>query len=181
MQQAVAAGSDTNQVPWTPGVFDPPPSGVAPWGVWIPRIGVQASLRELGLEPDGQLEVPDRAEIAGWYTGGPRPGETGPAVIAGHVDWRTGPAVFARLAELRVDDLVHVVYRSGFVTTWRVTGVEQHAKDRFPTDRVYGNLAAPGLRLITCGGDFDRAERSYEDNVIVFAEPYATWAYDPEA
>lgn len=162
-------------------MFEPPPSDVAPWGIWVPRIGVEASLRELGLEPDGQLEVPDRAEVAGWYIGGPRPGETGPAVIAGHVDSRTGPAVFARLGELRVDDLVHVVYRSGFVTTWRVTGIEQHAKDRFPTDRVYGNLEGPGLRLITCGGDFDRSERSYEDNVIVFAEPYATWAYDPGA
>lgn len=162
-------------------MFEPPPSDVAPWGIWIPRIGVEASLRELGLEPDGQLEVPDRAEIAGWYIGGPRPGETGPSVVAGHVDSRTGPAVFARLSELRVNDLVHVVYRSGFVTTWRVTGVEQHPKDRFPTDRVYGNLEGPGLRLITCGGDFDRSERSYEDNVIVFAEPHATWAYDPEA
>lgn len=149
--------------------------------MWIPRIDVEASLRELGLERDGQLEVPERAEVAGWYVGGPRPGEAGPSVIAGHVDSRTGPAVFARLAEVQVDDLVHVVYRSGFVTTWRVTGVEQHPKDRFPTDRVYGELAGPGLRLVTCGGDFDRSSGHYDDNVVVFAEPYATWSYDPEA
>lgn len=180
MQQAAGSG-DAGEVPWTPGVFEPPPSDVAPWGVWIPEIGVEASLRELGLEENGELEVPRRAEVAGWYVGGPRPGETGPSVIAGHVDSRTGPAVFARLRELGTDDLVHVVYRSGFVTTWRVVAVEQYAKDRFPTDRVYGNLAGPGLRLITCGGDFDRSAGSYDDNVVVYAEPYATWSYDPEA
>lgn len=176
-----SSGSAPAPVPWTPGVFEAPPDEVAPWGVWIPRIDVEAPLRELGLEADGSLEVPDRFDIAGWYVGGPRPGETGPSVITGHVDSRSGAAVFARLRELRTDDLVHVVYRSGFVTTWRVTLVEQHAKGRFPTDRVYGELTGPGLRLITCGGSFDRASGHYVDNVVVFAEPYATWSYDPSA
>jgi hypothetical protein len=167
------------EVPWTPGVWEPPPADVEPWGVWIPRIDVSATLGELGLEADGRLQVPDDVRVAGWYVGGPRPGEVGPAVVAGHVDSRSGPAVFARLRELREGDVAHVVYRDGFVATFRIGAVRRYGKDAFPTAAVYGDTPGPTLRLITCGGDFDRSAGSYRDNVVAFGEILGTWRYDP--
>ncbi|MBW3659948.1 MAG: sortase, partial [Actinobacteria bacterium] len=133
MASAASSSDAGGEVPWTPGVVQPPPADGDPWGVWIPRLGVEASLAGLGLDDRGALDVPDRPEIAGWYVGGPRPGEVGPTVVAGHVDSRTGPAVFARLHELREGDVAHLVYRDGFVVTYRVRGVERYDKDAFPT------------------------------------------------
>jgi hypothetical protein len=174
-----AAGTAAGSPPWTPGVWEAPPADVEPWGVWIPRLGVSATLTQLGLEDDGRLEVPGDEAMAGWYVGGPRPGETGPAVVAGHVDSRTGPAVFARLSQLAAGDVAHVVYRDGFVATFRISAVQRHAKDAFPTAAVYGDVAEPALRLITCGGSFDRGSGSYRDNVVAFGEILGTWRYDP--
>jgi hypothetical protein len=166
------------EVPWTPGHWELPTEGAQPVGLWVPRIDVTAPMRGLGLYRDGTLEVPEEWDVAGWYTGGPRPGSYGPAVIAGHVDSRTGPAVFHRLGELRRGDLVHVAYDDGFVSTFVVVGSERVDKDAFPTARVYGDTQEPELRLITCGGQFDRSARSYGENVIVYATIYATWWSD---
>lgn len=174
-----AAGTAAGSPPWTPGVWEAPPADAEPWGVWIPRLGVSATLAQLGLEDDGRLEVPGDEAVAGWYVGGPKPGETGPAVVAGHVDSRTGPAVFARLSQLAAGDVAHVVYRDGFVATFRISAVQRHAKDAFPTAAVYGDVAEPALRLITCGGSFDRGSGSYRDNVVAFGEILGTWRYDP--
>ena len=115
------------------------------------------------------MEVPEDYSVAGWYTGGPRPGDRGPAVIAGHVDSKRGPAVFYRLGELRKGDLIVVRYPGRAEARFRVERTERHPKRAFPTARVYGDTAGPALRLVTCGGSFDRASGHYRDNVIVFA------------
>lgn len=174
---SVQAGASLD-VPWEPNVWEPPPAGARPAGLWIPRIEVSAPMHGLGLEDDGRLEVPDMWDLAGWYEGAPRPGEPGPGVIAGHVDSRTGPAVFHDLDEMTRGDLAHVVYDDGSVVTFVALGSDRAAKDAFPTARVYGNTDLPELRLITCGGDFDHAAGSYEDNVIVYATVYASWHTD---
>jgi sortase (surface protein transpeptidase) len=135
----------------------------------IPKIGVAAPLVRLGLRRDKRLEVPADFSVAGWYAGGPRPGELGPAVIAGHVDSKRGPAVFYRLGELREGDGVVVRYSGGLEVHFRVERTERHPKAAFPTSRVYGRTAGAKLRLITCGGTFDRASGHYRDNIIVFA------------
>jgi Sortase domain len=157
-----------------PGPRDPGPEPVLPRGaqpeaVVIPAIGVSSPLVRLGLQPDRRMEVPEDYSVAGWYTGGPRPGDRGPAVIAGHVDSRRGPAVFYRLGELRKGDLIVVRYTGRAEARFRVERTERHPKRAFPTARVYGDTAGPALRLITCGGSFDRASGHYRDNVIVFA------------
>lgn len=141
-----------------------------PTRVRIPAIDVDARMIPLGLRDDGSIEVPSEAEQAGWWVDGPEPGETGPAVILGHVDSRTGPAVFHRLRDLSAGDVVSVDRQDGTTVSYRVTRIEQHAKDAFPTQAVYGPTEAPVLRLVTCGGSFDRQARSYDENVIVFAE-----------
>jgi hypothetical protein len=162
-----------------PGPARPParppsiPEAAGPEAVVIPTIGVSARLIRLGLRPDRRMEVPEDFSVAGWYVGGPRPGEPGPAVIAGHVDSRRGPAVFHRLGELRPGDVVTVRYRDRLQVRFRVQRTERHPKAAFPTGRVYGDTAGPALRLVTCGGAFDRASGHYRDNVIVFASAVA--------
>ncbi|WP_433350021.1 class F sortase [Microtetraspora malaysiensis] len=137
----------------------------------IPQIGVRTSLMTLGKNPDGTLEVPplSRVDEAGWYRLGPTPGATGPAVIVGHVDSKEGPGVFFRLGDLRPGDTVKVSRQDGTRATFSVDSLEKVRKDRFPTTKVYGMTDFPGLRLITCGGTFDRGSGHYLDNVIVYA------------
>jgi len=151
----------------------PPPSDLrpvaAPVSLTIPAIGVGTRLIRLGLLPDGAMQVPSSTSIAGWYTGGPRPGAVGPAVIVGHIDSRTGPGVFYRLAGLRRGDRVYVRRADGTLALFRVTSVRTYLKDHFPTQAVYGPVPDAELRLITCGGAFDPALGSYLSNVVVFA------------
>ncbi|MGW5412116.1 class F sortase [Actinomadura geliboluensis] len=142
-----------------------------PVQVAVPAIGVRAPLVRLGLDADGSVQVPraDRPGEAGWYDLGPAPGERGAAVLLGHVDSAAGAAVFYDLGRLRPGHRVEVTRADGRVAVFTVESVERVAKDRFPTQRVYGPLDRPGLRLVTCGGPFDRAARGYRDNVIVYA------------
>ncbi|HEX5620768.1 MAG TPA: class F sortase [Solirubrobacteraceae bacterium] len=140
-----------------------------PVRVEIPSIGVDASIVPLGLNTDRTLQVPSDFGDAGWWTGGPRPGEPGAAIIAGHVDSYTGPAVFFRLGELGLGAEIVVVRRDGTRGRFRVVGREQYPKDEFPTERVYGRTSDPALRLITCSGTFDRSSGHYLDNTVVYA------------
>jgi sortase (surface protein transpeptidase) len=149
--------------------FRPTP---APVRVEIPAIGVATRLQRLGRAGDGTIEVPhgpDKWDVAGWYKDGTRPGDPGSAVILGHVDSTSGPAVFYRLRELRRGDRVEVVRAGGSRVTFTVQRVEQYPKRRFPTAEVYYPTLEPMLRLVTCGGAFDRSTGHYIDNVIVFA------------
>lgn len=138
----------------------------------IPRIGVRTSVVGLGLNADGTVETPPlRPDApAGWYRYLASPGEVGPAVILGHVDsaW-DGPAVFYRLGELRPGDRIDVTRADGIVARFVVTRVVLVPKSDFPTAAVYGPTADPQLRLLTCGGSYDRVRHSYRDNVIAFA------------
>jgi sortase (surface protein transpeptidase) len=140
-----------------------------PVRIRIPAIGVSAAVVRLGLNRDGTLQVPADFGVTGWFTGGPAPGETGPAVIAGHIDSRRGPAVFYRLHALRPGDRVAVERADGTTVEFAVEGSAQYPKRAFPTEAVFGPSPDPLLRLITCGGTFDRSRRSYRDNVVVTA------------
>jgi len=149
----------------------PPPSRRAapPVRIEIAAIGVRAPVIRLGLNRDGTLEVPTDFGDTGWWSGGSRPGEPGPAVIAGHVDGRTGPAVFFRLGRLRAGDPIVIVRRDGTRVRFRVQRAARYRKAAFPTARVYGATRGPTLRLITCSGAFDRASGHYLDNTVVYA------------
>ncbi|QFU85411.1 class F sortase [Amycolatopsis sp. YIM 10] len=135
----------------------------------IPELNVHTGqIMDLGLQSDGELQVPNDARTAGWYTESPTPGEVGPSVIAGHVDYNHVPGVFARLAELRVGSRVTVHRGDGISAVFTVYRVERHPKSAFPSEDVYGDTAQPELRLITCGGAFDRDSRQYSDNVVAY-------------
>ena len=152
-----------------PAQDEPEPVG-DPVRVRVPSIEVDAELVSVGLLEDGAMAVPDFG-LAGWYELGPRPGEPGPAVIAAHVDSRRGPDVFFRLDELEPGEEIHVTDVDGEVATFAVSGSELVDKDALPTDRIWNDVDEPVLRLITCGGEFDGAARSYESNVVVYADP----------
>ena len=145
-------------------------SSSPPVRVEIPAIGADSTLLDLGLQADGTLEVPPDAGTVGWFTGGPTPGELGPAVIVGHVDWAGTQGVFYDLRDLLPGNEITVTRADGTVAVFEVRTNEQFAKDEFPTGAVYGNIDHSGLRLITCGGSFDPAARSYLDNIVVFAD-----------
>jgi sortase (surface protein transpeptidase) len=163
--------------PARPPTVPPTPAGAlkpaVPVRLRIPAIGVDTSIMELGLQRDGSLEVPPlRGDApAGWYRHSPSPGETGASVLAGHVDTaRDGPAVFFRLRELKAGDPIAVRRDDGSVAVFRVSRVALYSKRDFPTAEVYAPIDRAGLRLITCGGAFDRSEGSYRSNVVVFAD-----------
>jgi hypothetical protein len=140
-----------------------------PLRVQIPALGVTSEVMRLGLARDGSMEVPPAAYPVGWYDRSPTPGQLGPAVLAGHVDWDGEPGAFYGLSELLPGDAVVVDRADGTVATFRVDRVEEHDKDEFPSDDVYGDIDSAGLRLITCGGAFDDDTGDYRQNVIVFA------------
>jgi hypothetical protein len=140
-----------------------------PVRLWIPAIAVSTPLVRLGRLPDGRLQVPRDWDTAGWYDGGPRPGQPGPAVVLGHVDSKTGPAVFYRLRALAPGDIVRVGLADGRILDFRVRRVGRYPKDEFPTEAVYFPTLHRELRLITCGGEFDFASGHYRDNIVVYA------------
>ncbi|MFU8873454.1 class F sortase [Micromonospora sp. SL4-19] len=144
----------------------------APTTISIPKIGVNAEIMTLGLNPDGTVQVPplEQAMKAGWYSPGPSPGEVGNAVIIGHVDSaKIGPAVFFNLGSLQPGDTISVAREDGSTATFTVNEVKSYPKTAFPTELVYGPSDTPGLRVVTCGGAFDQSASSYVDNVIAFA------------
>jgi sortase (surface protein transpeptidase) len=152
--------------------------GVRPKRLQIERIGVNAPIRSVGVTKTKAIQVPplNRPQVAGWYRLGPIPGQLGPAVILGHVNTRRGPAVFSRLRELQRGDKIQVALSDGSLAEFTVDGVEQVGKSAFPTSRVYGNVDAASLRLITCGGVFNPKSRSYTDNIIIYASLSSTHA-----
>jgi Sortase domain len=153
----------------------PPPVPVVdaqaavPSRVQIGRLGIDAEIVPLGLDSSGELDAPADTDDAGWFTEGPEPGELGPAVVVGHLDSLTGPAVFYRLSELTSGDVISIDRADQSRVDFVVSRIEQHAKGAFPTEAVYGATTAPELRLITCGGAFNRSTGHYLDNLIVFA------------
>lgn len=140
----------------------------APTRLKVKAIGVDTPLETLRLGADGALEPPQDFAKAGWYADGTVPGDLGPAVIAGHVDNKRGPAVFYRLRELEAGDRIEVV-RGGRTVRFAVTSTAWYPKAAFPAAQVYGPTPDSQLRLITCGGVFDNRLRSYRDNLVVYA------------
>ncbi len=143
-----------------------------PVSVRIPAIGVRSALLHLGRNADGSMAVPSLATSAGeaaWYKYSVTPGQLGAAVIEGHVDSDSGPAVFFRLGALRPGNTVDVTLADGVTAVFQVTGVREYAKDEFPARAVYGPADYAALRLITCGGSFDPVTGHYLSSVVVFA------------
>ena len=143
------------------------PAGT-PVRIEVPSIGADSSLENLHVDATGKLIPPAKPGEAGWYGAGIVPGQVGPAIIAGHIDYSAGPGIFERLDQMKVGDLARVTMSTGEVLTFRADGSEESQKAQFPTSVVYGITPDPQLRLITCAGTVDPSTRLYRDNLVVF-------------
>lgn len=149
-----------------------PFDGLRPTEVRIPEIDAESSLISVAIDKTGAIDVPsvEQPMQAAWYQLSPVPGEPGPAILLGHVDGNRKPGIFYRLHELEPGDEIQVDRSDGGTLKFVVSRKDQVPKDEFPTDAVYGNTDEPELRVITCGGVFDDAEHSYEDNIVIYAQ-----------
>ncbi|MFJ5033440.1 class F sortase [Streptomyces sp. NPDC088560] len=143
----------------------------APTRLIIPKIDVDAPFTTLTIGADGKLQPPpaDDTNLVGWYSKGVAPGERGTAIIAGHLDTTTSPAVFAGLDELEPGDEFTVERADGQDADFVVDDAKTFAKNEFPSERVYGDVPRAEARLITCTGPYDHAAKDYTDNLVVFA------------
>lgn len=141
-----------------------------PTNLKIERLGINYPTKAVGKLADGTMETPPVLEwVTGWYKYSPTPGELGPSIIVGHVDSYKGPSVFWRLREVLPGDIIEVARADGSVASFKVDSLQQFDQSNFPTETVYGNIDHAGLRLITCGGTFNRATGHYTENTVVFA------------
>ncbi|MET0459666.1 MAG: class F sortase [Ilumatobacteraceae bacterium] len=163
---STGVGEPVSVIPSTP--VRPP----APVSIAIPAIGVDVPIRSVGLEPDGQLEIPDETEV-GWYGLGSSPGEVGASVLAGHVSWNRTTGPFFRLAELEPGSTIDIGLADGAIRTYQVIERAQYPKQELPVDRIWTATGPETLVLITCGGAFNPDIRRYADNVVVYAIPVA--------
>ncbi|MDD7942279.1 class F sortase [Actinomycetospora lutea] len=149
-----------------------PLASSAPTRVIVPSISAESTLVPTGLQENGSLEVPPVSQPmqASWFDQSPTPGEVGPSIVLGHVNGGGQPGIFANLEDIVSGAQVFVDRADGQRAVFEVSRVETIPKDSFPTDAVYNDTANPQLRLITCGGDYDRGARSYLSNVIVYAD-----------
>ncbi|MET7436780.1 class F sortase [Streptomyces sp. NPDC005568] len=143
----------------------------APTRLKISKIGVNAPFTPLAIGPSGALGAPpaNDTNLVGWHAAGISPGERGTALIAGHLDTVTAPAVFARLNELTAGDSFEVMRADGTTAVFVVDSVESFSKDDFPNRRVYDDTPKALARLITCSGAYDGAAKDYTENLVVFA------------
>lgn len=151
-----------------PGPAAPPPNWT-PTAIRIPRIKVDSLIEPLGVDEQNTLQVPKDTKMVGWWSGGAQPGQPNPAVLVGHRDSRTGPAVFYRLGDVVPGDVIEVERADGSTAKYLAERVESFPKTEFPTTSVYGSTDGSSLRLVTCFGAFDDVERSYVDNLVVYA------------
>ena len=140
----------------------------APCRIKIRSIGVDAPVISLGLRSNGTLEVPTDYSETGWWSGGAKPGQIGSTVVVGHVDNRRGPAVFYKLPKLKAGDIVTVSRVKRPPVHYVIEDLGTWAKANFPSEIVYGPTPISEIRLITCGGVFNRATGHYADNIIAF-------------
>jgi sortase (surface protein transpeptidase) len=152
-----------------PPAVAPPAAQPEPERIVIPALGVDQALVELAVIGT-KLQVPDNYDDVGWWNGGPAPGEPGAAVVVGHVDSLTGPAVFYGLSNLQRGDRISMWEKDGPRSTFEVKRIIFYDRDDFPSHRVYRSQGRPSLHLLTCGGSFDEESGQYTGNVVVFAD-----------
>jgi len=141
-----------------------------PVRVRVPALGLQAKVVPVGVEASGELELPRTGRVAGWYRFGSEPGRPGTAVLAAHVDYAARPGVFYHLRTLEPGARVSVRLAGGSMRHFRVIARRSYGKQELPR-RLFARAGKPALALVTCGGAFDEATRTYAENVVVWAVP----------
>ena len=146
-----------------------------PVSLEIPKLALTASIEAKGLLDTGQMAVPDNRDTVAWFSPGAAPGQQGNAVMAGHVDDKTGPAVFFSLNRLTTGDFIHVKNKDGKRLTFIVTKKEAYDRKAAPLPFIFGPTNAKRLNLITCTGSFNRQQGTHEKRLVVYTtllEPF---------
>ncbi|WP_233254412.1 class F sortase [Salipaludibacillus keqinensis] len=151
-------------------VYSSSSQGIIPSMIEIPSIEVEAEIIHVGLEDDGAMEVPNEGDLVGWFNRGAKPGAKGNSVLAGHVDDRTGPAIFFDLKDLDVGDDIIITDEDGTVLTFQVKDREIYPYDDAPIAKVFGPSSSRNLNLITCTGEFDRNQGTHRERLVIFTE-----------
>lgn len=147
-----------------------PLSRSVPTHITVPSVGIDVPIMTVGRDSQGSIQMPPLFDwTTGWYKYSPTPGQIGPSIIVGHVDTYKGISVFWRLRDIKKGDIISISRSDGSKVRFKVTALKQFNQSNFPTQQVYGNIQYPGLRLITCGGAFDRQTASYTQNTVVYA------------
>lgn len=141
---------------------------IVPTQIWIPSVGIKAPLEPIGLLKNGQLEVPVSSKVAGIYTDGILPGQPGKAIVAGHVDNYTGPAIFYPLKRLKPGHSVIVSDNKGKSLVFKVTSVESYVTAKAPLEQIFGDSDKAELNLITCTGKYNRKKKEHEKRLVVY-------------
>jgi len=135
----------------------------------IPKLGVNAVIKDMGVTPDGLMAVPDNRVDVGWYSLGTLPGDTGSAVIGAHVNFGAQPGVFVHLDQLKKGDVLSVVSASGASISFVVRDTEVY--DRLDGDTgVFDSKSGIHLNLITCDGDWEPSAKTYGKRLVVFTD-----------
>ena len=159
-----------------------PIPGRGPTALRIDALGIDAPVGAYGVDSVGRMDVPDNVTDVGWYKHGPAPGDPGSAVLAAHVDLAgPGRGLFFDLDELQPGELVVVSYSDATEQQFRVVARSTYLKTELPLDTIFSRSGKPVLTLVTCGGGFSRSARSYDSNVVVYAEPFETTDTTPTA
>lgn len=147
------------------------PEGPQPIGLTIESLGINvATVIDVGVEDNGDMEVPPADEV-GWYRYGPAPGQEGSSVLAAHIAYDGVDGVFVNLDDLALGSIIAVEYDDGSIAEFEAVATEQYNKQQLPKDSIFARTGEPQLVLITCGGEFNRQVRSYDDNIVVYANP----------
>lgn len=161
-----------SQTPSTPRhITTPTPAIASPQRLVIDKLGINADVEEVALTTTGAMDVPKAWENVGWYKLGAKPGETGNAVIAGHLDSPTAPAVFYKLNQLELGDIITVQDTTGQKRNFKVVDKQTYPDAGFPLELVFGRTDKKRLNLITCQGSFNQSTKLYSHRLVVFTEP----------
>ena len=144
--------------------------GIDPKVIEIPSLDVKATIEEVGRLDNGQMGVPQDPDQAGWFSPGTKPGGRGNAVIAGHVDSKTGPAVFYELDKMEIGDEVLVHGEDGEIVRFAVVKKIAYPRTDAPVDTIFGFTYGSGLNLITCTGSWNRKAKTHDDRLVVYTE-----------
>ncbi|MBN3553833.1 class F sortase [Fictibacillus nanhaiensis] len=144
--------------------------GITPSTIEIPALEINTEIEKVGTLKNGQMGVPKGMDTVGWFGDGAKPGSPGNAVMAGHVDSKTGPAVFYKLEDLEKGDEVIVKDKEGKTLTFEVTGKEKYDRKNAPVDKIFDYSYGSKLNLITCTGNFNRDEGTHEERLVIYTE-----------
>lgn len=147
-----------------------PIDGISPDILYIPSIHVHAKVEPVSVLDNGQMGVPSSIDSIGYLSNGIKPGEIGNVVMDGHVDSRTGPAVFFKLRNLKKDDIIIVKSKDGCKIQFSVQSVEIFKTEDAPIQRIFGTADDAQLNLITCAGKYSRKKKEHEARLVVFAK-----------